>query len=39
MKNLRTLLDLYRGMTKQGKLIAWFAGLLVAIYLIDWIFR
>jgi hypothetical protein len=38
MKNLRPLLELYSSMTKQGKAITWFAGLLIAIYLIDWLF-
>jgi len=37
MKNLRPLLELYRGMTKHGKMITWFVGILVAIVLIDWL--
>ncbi len=38
MKNLKPLIELYLNMTKQGKAVTWFAVLLLAIYLIDWIF-
>ena len=39
MKNFKPLLELYRGMTKQGKMITWFAATLIAIILIDWLWK
>tara|TARA_R110002110_G_scaffold375350_1_gene585081 strand:- start:466 stop:582 length:117 start_codon:yes stop_codon:yes gene_type:complete len=38
MKNLNNLIALYRAMTRQGKVITWFAGILIAIFILDWLF-
>tara|TARA_R110002020_G_C15679398_1_gene718682 strand:- start:139 stop:255 length:117 start_codon:yes stop_codon:yes gene_type:complete len=38
MKNFKTLLSLYKAMTKQGKVITWFALILIAIFTLDWLF-
>jgi len=38
MKNFKTLLSLYYGMTRQGKVITWFAIILITIFILDWLF-
>lgn len=38
MKNIKTLLSLYYGMTKQGKMITWFCIILISILILDWLF-
>ena len=38
MKNLNNLIELYRTMTTQGKVITWFAAILISILILDWLF-
>jgi len=38
MKNLKPIIKLYQGMTIQGKVITWFAAVMAAIIILDFLF-